>query len=90
LNTFQSSLKNWREENPLRKWRAQNNFSQADVAAAVGAGYHSVYDWEIGKVNPNDNQFELLSGLTKLKTFKRTWLAWAARRPQLGGKSGNQ
>lgn len=86
---MKEQIQEWRKKNPLRKWRDRQFLSQGDVAASVGVGYHTVCDWETGKVVPSEKQFEMLSGLG-LKTIKRAWQLWLNGRPKIGGTSGNK
>jgi transcriptional regulator with XRE-family HTH domain len=74
-------LKQWKSENPLKRYRNENSLSQPDVAALLGIAVYSVQRWEDGSSNPSIENIMKLNKL--INNFEEKWNEWKRNRPTL-------
>jgi DNA-binding transcriptional regulator YiaG len=84
MATYKDQKKTWLASNPLRQWRKKEKLFLDDVGAAVGVGYHMVYQWENGMSEPREDQFDKLSELMSIENLQTKYQEWAQTRPILG------
>ena len=73
----------WREENPLRKWRREQSHSQAAVASELEVTPQTITNWESGAYPPSTTAYAKLAELTGITNVQMRWNAWSERRPSL-------
>lgn len=76
-----TAYKTWIDENPLRKWRLENDLSIMAVASMLGAGMSTVQTWENGAHWPKPESFEKIGGLIGDPNIEESWQAWLDSRP---------
>lgn len=75
-------LQEWREDNPLRKWRAENGASMSDVANLIGVSLRTVSLWEAGDSVPSKSNLDAMLSLAG-KDMGELWEMWLDNRPSL-------
>lgn len=78
---IQKQLQQWKNNNPIRRYRKQSKLSQVDVAGFLGVGVVSVQRWESGSVMPSEENVQKLNGL--IEGFSDQWKEWISARPKL-------
>lgn len=80
MNTMQ-----YREANPLRKWRRRNNATQGFVASQIRKTIPLLSNWESGDVMPTGQSLALLAVVMGLSTesLKEAWNTWRETRPSI-------
>ena len=83
MNTMQ-----YREANPLRKWRRKANVTQGFVASQVRKTIPNVSNWESGDVMPTTQSMELLAMVmgVNVNDLLETWRKWYDARPNIKGR----
>lgn len=81
IKTFQELEDEWKENNPLRKFRKNRHLKQSTIAASMEVSYHVVYRWESGMTEPTKEQFQILGKLTGIKKLADEWKVWMEQRP---------
>ena len=74
-------FKKWYAENPLRKWRKENNISMNQCAAMLSISVKSIQLWEQGVYAPLANNFAKISELTEIEVTEliEQWETWKAK-----------
>lgn len=75
----------YREANPLRKWRRRNNATQGFVASQIRKTIPLLSNWESGDVMPTGQSLALLAVVMGLSTesLKEAWNTWRETRPSI-------
>ena len=84
MEDFRERERVWLDENPLRQWRLKNKLRQRDIGAALGIGFHVIYQWETGMAYPPRNRMASLVALTKDDKLAEKFQHWRDKRPLLG------
>lgn len=73
----------WRERNPLRRWRREHSKTAADVAGEAQIAFASIGLWEAGGRTPSDVAYAALSAVMDRDedSLRRAWSRWLAQRP---------
>lgn len=80
MNTMQ-----YREANPLRRWRRLNNATQGLVASQVHKTLPNVSNWESGDVMPTPQSLLELAAImgADYKELSELWQKWFDARPSI-------
>lgn len=75
----------YREANPLRRWRRKNNATQGFVASQVRKTIPNVSNWESGDVMPTPQSLDLLALVMSMnpKELNELWQKWYEARPSI-------
>lgn len=78
---MKEKLRQWKMDNPIRKFRKDKGYSQPDVAAILDVAVYSVQRWEDGSVNPSGENLVKLNKL--INEFEGQWNEWKNNKPKL-------
>jgi transcriptional regulator with XRE-family HTH domain len=83
-STLRDQRREWIERNPLRKWRAAQDLTMADVASMMNVAFASVQLWETGGRFPSDDALGRMSELTGRSpgTLSRSFARWQGGQPR--------
>lgn len=84
MEKFREMEQAWLDQNPLKQWRLENKLRQRDIGAALGMGFHVVYQWESGMSYPPKHRMDALVALTKDEKLAEKFQKWRSERPILG------
>lgn len=76
------AAKRWAAQNPLRKWRKEQGWSQEQTAEALGVTNIAVWYWEHGAAQPRRRNLEKLMELVGSELVA-DWAAWLAQQPEV-------
>lgn len=74
--------KEWKESNPLRMYRKENDLTIGVIASALGVGEYTIQRWESGSVKPNEQNIEKLRFIIGEDAADQ-WQKWIDNRPKL-------
>ncbi len=83
LRAVEAKLNEWREENPLRKWRKAVGASGGTVSSLCNVSRNSVTNWEKGHCNPAPEQMVALAHTMKITQIEleSRWSSWMRAKP---------
>lgn len=84
MSDYRTLEKKWLTCNPLRQWRLEHKLFLKDMGAALGVGFHTVFQWETGMTFPNSERMDALIKLTNNKKLAEEFQIWKEDRPILG------
>lgn len=75
----------WVRDNPLRKWRSENDISIRSAAQMLSVSASTIQDWEGGITTPNDeNAAKIAKAIgASIETLLSQWLTWLEAAPKL-------
>ena len=73
----------WKESNPLRKYRKENGISQSQLSLEINVSTATIQYWESGSMIPNPFNLEKISVLIKEPDIVKAWSDWYDKRPRL-------
>jgi len=71
----------WKNTNPLRKWRLDNFKTQGMAALTMAVSLQTIMLWEMGGVMPDNNNFDRLKRLLSNERLEDDWAEWYGDRP---------
>ncbi|WP_318152996.1 helix-turn-helix domain-containing protein [Metabacillus arenae] len=74
-------LQQWKNENPIRKYRKESGLSQPDIAGLIGVSTYTVQRWEDGSVSPSGENLKKMSKL--IDEIEESLSEWKNNRPTL-------
>ncbi len=78
---IKKKLQEWKNENPIKKYRKENHLSQNDTASILGVSTYTIQRWEDGAVNPSGDNNAKLNKL--INNFDQQWNEWKNNQPKL-------
>lgn len=74
---------NWREANPVKKWRQKESKTQGMIAAHLDKSVQAVRLWERGENQPSEDAADDLAKMMSVtrETLERRWRVWWEARP---------
>lgn len=84
-----SAFSEWRNLNPLRKFRGVNDMTMGDVAVLCDVTYLTVQHWEHGMFMPTVENMAKLSRVVG-RDIDRDWIDWNSERPVIGSEASNE
>lgn len=70
------NIEDWKNNNPLRKFRKNNKCAQTQIAAMLGVSVTTIRLWESGSMTPSEENFEKIKKLTEKDNIKEEWSCW--------------
>ncbi|MEK4824512.1 helix-turn-helix transcriptional regulator [Niallia sp. FSL W8-0951] len=79
--SIKQRLTEWKKESPIRKYRAQQGLSQADLASILGVAAYTLQRWEEGAMNPGEKNISKLNEI--IPEFEKLWGEWKSDKPTM-------
>jgi len=79
--SIKQRLTEWKKESPIRKYRAQQGLSQADLASILGVAAYTLQRWEEGAMNPGEKNISKLNEI--IPEFEKLWREWKSDKPTM-------
>lgn len=79
--SIKQQLTEWKKESPIRKYRAQQGLSQADLASILGVAAYTLQRWEEGAMNPGEKNISKLNEI--IPEFEKKWGEWKSDKPTM-------
>ncbi|PAD84981.1 hypothetical protein CHH57_02055 [Niallia circulans] len=79
--SIKQRLTEWKKESPIRKYRAQQGLSQADLASILGVAAYTLQRWEEGAMNPGEKNISKLKEV--IPEFEKKWREWKSDKPTM-------
>jgi transcriptional regulator with XRE-family HTH domain len=87
LDDYQRRLKLWYQDNPLRKFRKREGYTQASLALFFGVTPTAIKAWEQG-IRPSEEHQELLRKI--IRNYDEDTMGWQMRKPKFDRTAGIQ
>jgi transcriptional regulator with XRE-family HTH domain len=71
----------WVAKNPLRIWRKAEGVSPTALASYLGVTSLTVYQWERGGNQPNEENLAKLAIAMNARDLGEVWKEWLSERP---------
>lgn len=75
-------LRSWTQQNPLYRYRADNQATMAELANVLNVSIATYQLWESGNRQPNQNRWPLISRLLETDAAA-AWRTWYKQKPSL-------
>lgn len=74
---------NWKDYNPLKRWREENGYGIKSAAEIIGAQASSIPKWESGQTVPRVGAMSKLAAAMNVRLFELAgaWYEWLSCRP---------
>lgn len=77
------AIKEWIEENPLRKYRKEQGLAIMTMASLLGVGMSTIQTWESGAHMPRPESFAAIARVTGMENVRELWDEWLSKKPTL-------
>lgn len=82
---LKNGYQEWKNKNPLRKFRDKNDLTRTRFAGHLGVTVNTVQFWENGTTQPNENNLEKIAIVMQIspEKLKAEWVDWLENKPEI-------